>query len=167
MSTQKLYFFTVEFGLCKQKDNTFKVYGAGLLSSVAELTHAITATEKIKKFDPEETCREECIITSYQNAYYYTDSFEEAKEQMRVFAEGIQRPFGVRYNPYTQSVEVLSNAQKITAVVSELKGDLSIVCSALRKISAADENLDVEKIATMLQTSLNVRILKLDVFFKL
>lgn len=77
---------------------------------------------------------------------------------MRVYAEGIKRPFGVRYNPYTQSVEVLSNAQKITAVVSELKGDLSIVCSALRKISATDENLDVEKIATMLQTSLNVSI---------
>ncbi|XP_036337474.1 tryptophan 5-hydroxylase 1-like [Rhagoletis pomonella] len=78
-----LYFFTVEFGLCKQQDNTFKVYGAGLLSSVAELQHAITAADKIKKFDPDITCQEECIITSYQNAYYYTDSFEEAKEQMR------------------------------------------------------------------------------------
>ena len=63
----------------------------------------------------------------------------------------------MRYNPYTQSVEVLSNAQKITAVVSELKGDLSIVCSALRKISATDENLDVESIANMLQTTLNVK----------
>jgi len=79
----KLYFFTVEFGLCKQADSTFKVYGAGLLSSVAELQHAISADNKIKKFDPEVTCQEECIITSYQNAYYYTDSFEEAKEQMR------------------------------------------------------------------------------------
>lgn len=76
---------------------------------------------------------------------------------LRAFAESIQRPFGVRYNPYTQSVEVLSNAQKITAVVSELKGDLSIVCSALRKISATDENLDVESIANMLQNSLNVK----------
>uniref|UniRef100_A0A1I8P648 Tryptophan 5-hydroxylase 2 n=1 Tax=Stomoxys calcitrans TaxID=35570 RepID=A0A1I8P648_STOCA len=152
-----LYFFTVEFGLCHQSDNSFKVYGAGLLSSVAELQHALTCKEKIKKFDPEVTCKEECIITSYQNAYYYTESFEEAKEKMRSFAESIQRPFGVRYNPYTQSVEVLSNAQKITAVVSELKGDLSIVCSALRKISATDETLDVESIANMLQTSLNVR----------
>ncbi|XP_033149310.1 tryptophan 5-hydroxylase 1 [Drosophila busckii] len=152
-----LYFFTVEFGLCKQADSSFKVYGAGLLSSVAELQHAIMAKDKIKKFDPELTCKEECIITSYQNAYYYTDSFEEAKEQMRAFAESIQRPFGVRYNPYTSSVEVLSNAQKITAVVSELKGDLSIVCAALRKISATDENLDVDCIANMLHKSLNVR----------
>ncbi|XP_030385060.1 tryptophan 5-hydroxylase 1 [Scaptodrosophila lebanonensis] len=152
-----LYFFTVEFGLCKQPDNSFKVYGAGLLSSVAELKHAIAADEKIKKFDPDVTCKEECIITSYQNAYYYTSSFEEAKEKMRAFADSIQRPFGVRYNPYTMSVEVLSNAQKITAAVSELKGDLSIVCSALRKISATDENLDVDSIANMLHNSLKVR----------
>lgn len=81
----QLYFFTVEFGLCRQKDGTFKVYGAGLLSSVAELQHALETTNKIKRFDPEITCVEECIITSYQNAYYYTDSFEEAKDQMRYF----------------------------------------------------------------------------------
>lgn len=73
----------MEFGLCRQKDGTFKVYGAGLLSSVAELQHAISTPEKIKRFDPDVTVEEECIITSYQNAYYYTDSFEEAKERMR------------------------------------------------------------------------------------
>lgn len=72
----------MEFGLCKQ-DGELRVYGAGLLSSIAELRHAITATEKIKQFDPEITCHEECIITSFQNAYYYTDSFQEATEKMR------------------------------------------------------------------------------------
>lgn len=59
------------------------MYGAGLLSSVAELRHAVTASDKIKRFDPEVTCQEECIITAFQNAYYYTDSFEEAKDKMR------------------------------------------------------------------------------------
>lgn len=46
----------------------------------------------------------------------------------------IQRPFGVRYNPYTQSVEILSNVEKIAALVSELRGDLCIVRNALEKI---------------------------------
>lgn len=78
-----MYFFTVEFGLCREEDGSFRVYGAGLLSSVAELKHALTSPDKIKRFDPEVTVNEECIITSYQNAYYYTDSFEEAKEKMR------------------------------------------------------------------------------------
>lgn len=74
----------------------------------------------------------------------------------RAFADGIQRPFGVRYNPYTQSVEVLSNAQKITALVRELRGDICIVSSAIKKISAQDSTLDVETIANMLHTGLQV-----------
>ena len=69
---------------------------------------------------------------------------------MRDFAGKIKRPFMVRYNAYTQTVEVLSNAQKITAVMSELRGDLSIVSSALRKISALDVNLDVDSLSSLL-----------------
>ena len=144
-----LYFFTVEFGLCKQ-DGILRVYGAGLLSSVAELKHAVSVPEKTFRFDPEVTCKQECIITAFQNAYYYTDSFEEAKEKMRSFANQIQRPFGLRYNPYTQSVEVLTDAQKITAVVSELRGDLCIVSNALRKIHEQDDTVDVERITSLL-----------------
>lgn len=74
---------------------------------------------------------------------------------LRKYAEQIQKPFGLRYNPYTQSVEILSNAQKITAVVSELRGDLCIVNSALKKISARDSTLDVQKITSLLQTGLS------------
>lgn len=73
---------------------------------------------------------------------------------MRSFADTIQRPFGVRYNAYTQTVEVLSNAQKITAAMSELKGDICIVSSALKKISARDDNLDLKSLAALLQTEL-------------
>lgn len=148
-----MYFFTVEFGLCKQ-DGELKVYGAGLLSSVAELKHAIEARDKIKRFDPEITVKEECIITSYQNAYYFTDTFEEAKEKMRAFAGEIKKPFQVRYNPYTQSVEILSNAEKIAALVSELRGDLCIVSNALKKIHEQDETVDVEGIERLLHAGL-------------
>lgn len=72
----------MEFGLCKQ-NGELKIYGAGLLSSVAELKHAVSAPEKVKRFDPDVTCKQECIITAFQLAYWYTDSFEEAKEKMR------------------------------------------------------------------------------------
>lgn len=150
-----LYFFTVEFGLCKQ-DGMFRVYGAGLLSSVAELRHAVSAPEKIMRFEPDVTCKQECIITAFQNAYYYTDSIEEAKERMRAFANQIQRPFGIRYNPYTQSVEVLTDAQKITAVISELRGDLCIVSNALRKIHEQDDTVDVERITNLLTQGIEI-----------
>ena len=69
---------------------------------------------------------------------------------MREFAATIKRPFGVRYNPYTQSVEILSNTKKILDLVSELKGDLCIVTNALSKIKggkniAVPEAPDIEE----------------------
>ncbi|XP_077999859.1 tryptophan 5-hydroxylase 1-like [Glandiceps talaboti] len=127
------YFFTVEFGLCKQEGQT-RVYGAGLLSSIGELKHALTDRAVVKPFDPKETSQEECIITSFQNCYYLSGSFEEAKEKMREFASTIKRPFAVRYNPYTQYVEVLSNVRRIAEVVNELKGDLNTLSEALKKL---------------------------------
>ncbi|KAK7604022.1 hypothetical protein V9T40_004295 [Parthenolecanium corni] len=72
----------------------------------------------------------------------------------RRIANSIQRPFGLRYNPYTQSVEVLSNAKKIAALVSELRGDLCIVSNTLRKIHAKEET--VESITHMLPHGINV-----------
>lgn len=128
------YFFTIEFGLCKQQNDELKVFGAGLLSSVAELKHAVSGAAHILPFDPILTCQQEPMITTFQQVYFYADSFDDAKEQMREFAKTIKRPFGVRYNPYTQTVELLSNTQKIMDLVSELKGDLCIVTNAIAKI---------------------------------
>lgn len=74
----------------------------------------------------------------------------------RAFANQIERPFGIRYNPYTQSVEVLTDAQKITAVVSELRGDLCIVSNALKKIHEQDDTVDVERITNMLTHGIEI-----------
>lgn len=74
----------------------------------------------------------------------------------REFAGSIQRPFGVRYNPYTQSVEVLSNSEKIAALVSELRGDLCIVRNALKKIHAREET--VENLTHMLTDTMHISI---------
>ena len=38
----------------------------------------------IKPFDPETTCDVTCQITQYQDQYFYTDSFQEAKEKLRL-----------------------------------------------------------------------------------
>ncbi|XP_053305049.1 tryptophan 5-hydroxylase 1 [Spea bombifrons] len=128
------YFFTVEFGLCKQ-EGKLKVYGAGLLSSISELKHSLSGQAKIKPFDPTVTCSQECIITTFQEVYFVSESFEEAKEKMREFAKTIKRPFGLKYNPYAQSVQILKDTRSITAVVDELRHELDIVSDALSKMS--------------------------------
>lgn len=102
------YFFTVEFGLCKQ-EGQLRAYGAGLLSSISELKvrkpagssesiespssvllndgsllqHALSGNARIMPFDPKVTCKQECIITTFQDVYFVSDSFEEAKVKMR------------------------------------------------------------------------------------
>ncbi|KAJ8249669.1 hypothetical protein COCON_G00228850 [Conger conger] len=128
------YFFTIEFGLCKQ-EGKLRAYGAGLLSSIGELQHALSDKASVKMFDPKTTCYQECLITTFQDVYFVSDSFEEAKEQMREFAKTIQRPFSVYYNPYTQSVDLLKDTRSIENVVQDLRSDLTTVCDALGKMN--------------------------------
>uniref|UniRef100_A0A8C2WNI5 Tryptophan hydroxylase 1 n=1 Tax=Cyclopterus lumpus TaxID=8103 RepID=A0A8C2WNI5_CYCLU len=115
------YFFTVEFGLCKQ-DGRLRAYGAGLLSSISELKHALSGRANILPFDPVVTCNQECIITTFQDVYFVSESFEDAKNKMREFARTIWRPFTVRYNPYTQSMDVLKDTNSINKVWVGISG---------------------------------------------
>ncbi|XP_046898006.1 tryptophan 5-hydroxylase 1-like [Hypomesus transpacificus] len=136
-AVQKLatcYFFTVEFGLCKQ-EGKLRAYGAGLLSSISELKHALSGNAMVMPFDPKVTCDQECIITTFQDVYFVSESFEEAKVKMREFAKTIKRPFSVRYNPYTQSVEVLRDASSINNMVEDLRHELDIVGDALNRLN--------------------------------
>ncbi|XP_031735093.1 tryptophan 5-hydroxylase 2 isoform X1 [Anarrhichthys ocellatus] len=128
------YFFTIEFGLCKQ-DGQLRAYGAGLLSSIGELRHALSDRACVRTFDPKTTCNQECLITTFQDIYFVSESFEEAKEKMREFAKSIKRPFSVYYNPYTQSIDLLKDTRGIENVVQDLRSDLNTVCDALGKMN--------------------------------
>ncbi|KAG1660924.1 Protein henna [Nymphon striatum] len=66
------YWFTVEYGLCKQNGEV-KAYGAGLLSSFGEL--------QVNRLNPPKTGLQKYPITEYQPVYYVADSFEDAKEK--------------------------------------------------------------------------------------
>uniref|UniRef100_A0A4W3GFH1 Tryptophan hydroxylase 2 (tryptophan 5-monooxygenase) n=1 Tax=Callorhinchus milii TaxID=7868 RepID=A0A4W3GFH1_CALMI len=127
------YFFTVEFGLCKQ-DGQLRAYGAGLLSSIGELKHALSDKAIVKPFDPKTTSTQECLITTFQEAYFVSESFEEAKEKMREFAKSVKRPFSVYYNSYTQSIETLKDSRSIEMLVQDIRSNLCIVSDALMKM---------------------------------
>uniref|UniRef100_A0A6Q2XAB3 phenylalanine 4-monooxygenase n=1 Tax=Esox lucius TaxID=8010 RepID=A0A6Q2XAB3_ESOLU len=107
-----VYWFTVEFGLCKQGSEV-KAYGAGLLSSFGELQYCLTDKPKIQPFDPLKTSLQKYPVTEFQPIYFVAESFDDAKERVRKFADTIPRPFSVRYNAYTQSIEVLNNTQQL------------------------------------------------------
>ncbi|XP_075198515.1 phenylalanine-4-hydroxylase [Anomaloglossus baeobatrachus] len=128
-----VYWFTAEFGLCKQ-DDKIKAYGAGLLSSFGELQYCLTEKPELKSFEPGKTALQKYPITEFQPIYFIAESFEDAKEKVRKFAATIPRPFSVRYNSYTQSIEVLDNVQQLKNLADCINSEIGILCCALRKL---------------------------------
>ncbi|KAM7423574.1 hypothetical protein PAMA_000093 [Pampus argenteus] len=116
-------------------DGRLRAYGAGLLSSISELKHALSGKAHILPFDPVVTCNQDCMITTFQEVYFVSESFEEAKNQMREFAKTIRRPFTVCYNPYTQSVDVLKDTSSINSMVKDIRHELDIVEDALTRLN--------------------------------
>ncbi|XP_047472996.1 protein henna-like isoform X1 [Penaeus chinensis] len=128
------YWFTVEFGLCRQNGEV-KAYGAGLLSSFGELEYCISDKPELRAFEPSKTCLQKYPITEYQPVYYVSESFEDAKQKLIQFAATIPRPFTVRYNPYTQSVEILDSKPQIQSLVREMSCNMQILMDSLIKLS--------------------------------
>ncbi|XP_048863052.1 phenylalanine-4-hydroxylase [Brienomyrus brachyistius] len=128
-----VYWFTVEFGLCKQ-DSVIKAYGAGLLSSFGELQYCLTDKPQLLPFEPEKTSVQKYPITEFQPLYFVAESFEDAKEKVRKFAATIPKPFSLRYNPYTQSIEVLDSMQQLRNLAESINGEMGVLCNAFRKM---------------------------------
>jgi len=129
-----LYWFTVEFGLCREGEQV-KAYGAGILSSFGELQYSVglNATEKPKylSFDAKLASESDYPITTYQPTYFVAESFVSAKEKIMEWIGQLKRPFGIRYNPFTQSVEILDSPKKLVNVVKSLQNELSSLQTAL------------------------------------
>lgn len=130
-----VFWFTVEFGMTKEGDNV-RAYGAGLLSSFGELEYCLSGQPKLLPFDPAVTAVTPYPITTYQPTYFVTESFEDAKKKVTEFAKTLNRPFSVRYNPYTQNIEVLDSKEKILTFANILKNEMSILTDALRHLKA-------------------------------
>ena len=58
----------------------------------------------------------------------------------RVLAASIKKPYELRYNPYTQSIEALSDSGKIKDLAKELRGDMFLISSAIKKIQVDENN---------------------------
>ncbi|XP_072511854.1 tyrosine 3-monooxygenase-like [Notamacropus eugenii] len=129
-----LYWFTVEFGLCKQNGTT-KAYGAGLLSSYGELMHALSSKPEHKPFDPEVAAVQPYQDQTFQHIYFVSESLEDAKDKLRKYILKIQKPFSVRYDPSTCCVDVLDSVQQVKMVLRQVKADLEHVCHALEKVA--------------------------------
>uniref|UniRef100_A0A673MS13 Tyrosine hydroxylase n=1 Tax=Sinocyclocheilus rhinocerous TaxID=307959 RepID=A0A673MS13_9TELE len=129
-----LYWFTVEFGLCKQ-GGAVKAYGAGLLSSYGELVHSLSDEPERREFDPDTVAVQPYQDQTYQPVYFVSESFSDATEKLRAYVTRIMRPFSVRFDPYTASIEVLDNPLKIQQGLETIKDELKILTDALNVLA--------------------------------
>ena len=73
----RLYWYTVEFGLIKQKDG-LRIYGSGIVSSKGESIHCLESDAPNRiGFDLERIMRTRYRIDTYQKTYFVIDSFEQ------------------------------------------------------------------------------------------
>lgn len=126
------YWFTVEFGMCRQKGE-LKAFGAGLLSSFGELEWCMSDGPELRAFDPAKTGETEYPITQHQPLYFVTESFDDAKQKMIDFAATIPRPFGVRYDPYTQSIQLLDSKRQIQKLIENINSEIRTLIDGFNK----------------------------------
>lgn len=127
-----IYWFTVEYGLCREGDH-LRAFGAGLLSSFGELAYCLSDQPKTLPFDPSITSITSYPITEYQPLYFVADSFQDAKEKVRRFAQNLDRPFLVHYNPLTQSVDFIDKKEKVIDMMTSIRSNVDLCMLALKK----------------------------------
>eukprot|EP01013_Petalomonas_cantuscygni_P010499 TRINITY_DN23602_c0_g1_i1.p1 TRINITY_DN23602_c0_g1~~TRINITY_DN23602_c0_g1_i1.p1 ORF type:complete len:496 (+),score=119.59 TRINITY_DN23602_c0_g1_i1:53-1540(+) len=108
-----LYWFTVEFGLVEEHKGP-RAYGAGILSSPSETEWALRSVyDKDNAEKPvlrELICSEASAtdytsrITKLQPEYFVAKSFAEMVRGMKEFASSFDKPFYLRFNPFSNTV---------------------------------------------------------------
>jgi phenylalanine-4-hydroxylase len=79
----RLYWYTVEFGLIRQKDG-LRIYGSGIVSSKGESIHCLDSDAPNRiGFDLERIMRTRYRIDTYQKTYFVIDSFEQLIDATR------------------------------------------------------------------------------------
>lgn len=71
---QRLYWFTIEFGLIKQ--DGLKIYGAGIASSFGESISSLESHNEKREFEMDEVLNKMFKTDEIQNTYFVIDSFE-------------------------------------------------------------------------------------------
>jgi phenylalanine-4-hydroxylase len=102
------------------------------------LEYSLSDKPEHHPFEPNKVALQKYPITEYQPVYFVADSFKDAKDKVREFAASLNRPFSVRYNPYTESIEVLDSKEKVHQYAQNIRTEMSNLCDALEKLSRVE-----------------------------
>ena len=79
----RLFWFTVEFGLIREKGE-LKVYGSGLISSHGECTRVLSGGCEVRDFDVDAVMNQEMQTSEMQPVLYAVESFEQIYEAAKL-----------------------------------------------------------------------------------
>lgn len=85
---QRLYWFTIEFGLIHE--NGRKVYGAGICSSFGEAIHSLSDNVEVVPFNLEKVINTEFKTDVVQTLYFELKSFDQLFEEFNSFRDLIR-----------------------------------------------------------------------------
>jgi len=97
------YWFTIEFGLIKQRGEK-RAFGAGLLSSVGELQYCLSDKPQVAPFDAFNV-KGDYPITQFQPTYYIVEDFQTLTEQITALAKSKNtRKWTPHYNIHNKRI---------------------------------------------------------------
>lgn len=76
---ETLHWFTVEFGLIKNPEG-MRIYGAGIISSLGEVQHALSENVEVRPFVPEDVVKTEYDVWHLQPILFAIESFKQLEE---------------------------------------------------------------------------------------
>ena len=89
----RVYWFSVEFGLIREKAG-LRIYGAGILSSAGETKFSLSNKVPYYDFDPEVMMETPFIKDTFQDRYFVIDSYAQLYHSVDAIAKGIARRVG-------------------------------------------------------------------------
>ncbi|GAA55473.1 tyrosine 3-monooxygenase [Clonorchis sinensis] len=133
-----LFWFTVEFGLCNEKGG-LRAFGAGILSSYGELDNALSDQSEKRPFDPNAAAIQPYNDVGYQPVYFVCERFDTMKQQLAEYIKTLVHPkLWPRYDPITDSLELLNMKQQCLDVLERLSNNISEMKIIVEKLLAFD-----------------------------
>ena len=79
---ETFHWFTVEFGLIMKKEG-IRIYGAGIISSLGEIQHALSNNVEVKPFDLRNVINQTYDVWHLQPVLFSIESFEQLESEFR------------------------------------------------------------------------------------
>lgn len=85
---ERLHWFTIEFGLVRQ-DNGLRIFGAGIISSKNEVTHALSDSVEVRLFSMDAVINQDYEVWHLQPILYALESFEQLEDAFRTWTSEV------------------------------------------------------------------------------